>query len=189
MGVPQTQQGLDAEAYLAWEATQADRHEYVAGEVFAMVGARLSHNTVALNIAFALRSKLKGSPCRVYALEAKLRVETSDAFFYPDVVVSCDARDRAGEDRFLSHPVLVVEVLSESTAAYDRGQKFACYRQLADLQEVVIVDIDARRVECFRRDEGGHWVLHEFDGSATAEFASVGLMLPLAEVFEDVNPS
>jgi Uma2 family endonuclease len=187
MAIPQTKQRFDAEAYLAWEAAQAERHAYLGGEVFAIVGARLSHNLVANNIYSLLRQHLRGGPCRAYTFDAKLRVEAVDAFFYPDVVVSCDARDRAGEDLFLSHPVLVVEVLSESTAAYDRGQKFAAYRQLADLQEVAIVDIDARRVECFRRDASGHWVLHEFAGSDTAEFASVGLALPIAEVFEDVN--
>ncbi len=101
MAVPQTKERLDPEAYLAWEATQTERHEYLAGEVFAMVGARLSHNTVALNITFALRNHFAGGPCRVHALDAKLRIEAVDAFFYPDVVVSCDARDRAGEDRFL----------------------------------------------------------------------------------------
>jgi Uma2 family endonuclease len=146
MAAPQTKQSFDPEAYLAWEATQTERHEYLAGEVFAMVGARLSHNLVANNIYHLLREHIKGGPYRAYTFEAKVRIEAVDAFFYPDVVVSCEAHDRVGEDRFLSHPVLVVEVLSESTAAYDRGQKFAAYRQLVDLQEVVLVDIDARNV-------------------------------------------
>jgi Uma2 family endonuclease len=181
---------LDPEAYLAWEATQAERHECLAGEVFAMLGARLSHNLVANNISTTcFENTSRAAPAAPTLSKRKVRIEAADAFFYPDVVVSCEARDRAGEDRFLSHPVLVVEVLSESAAAFDRGQQFAAYRQLVDLQEVVLVDIDARRVECFRRDAAGHWVLYEFAGSASAEFMSVGLLLPLVNVFEDVNPS
>jgi Uma2 family endonuclease len=81
----------------------------------------------------------------------------------------------------------VVEVLSESTAAYDRGCKFADYRKLDSLREYAVVDIDARRVECFRRDAESHWVLHEFAGDEACQFASIELKMPLAEVFEDVD--
>jgi Uma2 family endonuclease len=117
----------------------------------------------------------------------KLRVAAADASFYPDVMVTCDARDHAA-DRFLEHPVLVVEVLSEATAAFDRGDKFAAYRRLPSLREYAVIDIDARRVECFRRDAANHWVLFEFAGDAACEFASIELSLPLAAVFEDVAP-
>jgi Uma2 family endonuclease len=187
MGHAQPLIRLDFDAYLLWEEQQSEKHEYYAGEVFAMVGARKSHVTVALNLASAFKAHLRGGPCRVYMSDMKLRVAAADASFYPDVMVTCDARDHAAE-RYLEHPLLVVEVLSEATAAFDRGDKFAAYRRLPSLREYAVVDIDARRVECFRRDAADRWVLFEFTGDADCEFATIGLTMPLAAVFEDVAP-
>ncbi len=186
MALPQQKVVFDAAAYLAWEAEQTERNEYVAGEVFAMVGVRQAHNVASGNLYTLLRQALKGSPCRVFIESVKTRVEAADCFFYPDVVVSCDARDRATPD-FLSHPVLVVEVLSDSTAAFDRGNKFAAYRKLVSLQEYVLVDVLARRVEVFRRNAEQHWVLYEFNEGETVEFASLDLRLPMALVLEDTE--
>jgi Uma2 family endonuclease len=103
-------------------------------------------------------------------------------------MVTCDSRDHAAE-RYFEHPVLVVEVLSEATAAFDRGTKFAAYRRLASLREYAMIDIEARRVECFRRDATDHWVLYEFEGeAASCEFASIGFSMPIGAVFEDLTP-
>ncbi len=186
MGHAQALIRLDFDAYLQWEEQQSEKHEYHAGEVFAMVGARKSHVTVAGNLFAAFKAHLRGSPCRAYVADMKLRVAAADASFYPDVMVTCDPRDHAA-DRYLEHPVLVVEVLSEATAAFDRGDKFAAYRRLPSLREYAVIDIDALRVECFRRDAADHWVLFEFVGDAACEFASIELSLPLAAVFEDVS--
>ncbi|SMF96591.1 Endonuclease, Uma2 family (restriction endonuclease fold) [Methylomagnum ishizawai] len=187
MAIPQPIAKLDFEDYLAWETAQAEKHEFVRGEIFAMTGARRSHVAVSLNIAAALKRHLRGGSCRVYMADMKLRVEAADTAFYPDVLVTCDRRDHAAE-LFMRHPSLVVEVLSESTAAYDRGGKFAAYRQLDSLKEYVVVDIEARRVECFRRDAERRWVLYDYSGvDAACEFASLDCWLPLAEVFEDVD--
>ena len=150
----------DAEAYLAWEELQTERHELVDGEVFAMVGARLTHNTIALNAAFFLRQVLKGGPCRVYGLDVKLRPDEQGDFFYPDVVVTSDPRDRQpSEDRFVSHPWLVVEVLSDSTAACDRGRKFEAYRTIDTLTHYLLVEQARPRAELFSKNEQGLWVL------------------------------
>lgn len=187
MGHAQPLIRLDFDAYLQWEEQQSEKHEYYAGEVFAMVGARKSHVTVAGNLFAAFKAQLRGGPCRAYISDMKLHVAAADASFYPDVMVTCDPRDHAA-DRYLEHPLLVVEVLSEATAAFDRGDKFAAYRRMPSLREYAVVDIDARRVECFRRDAADHWVLFEFAGDANCEFASIGLTMPLAAVFEDVEP-
>lgn len=185
MGLPQAAAGFNFEDYLAWEAEQPDKHEFVRGETFAMTGARRVHVTVSGNLFAAFKSHLRGAPCRAYMADMKLRVEAADAIFYPDVMVTCDRRDHAA-DLFLSQPVLVVEVLSESSAAYDRGDKFAEYRKLASLQEYAVVDIDARRVECFRRNPENHWVLYDFADGGDCHFASIDLSLPLTAVFENV---
>ena len=178
---------FDADAYLAWEETQAEKHEFLAGETFAMVGAPREHVIVSLNLAASLKQRLRGTPCQVYIADMKLRVEEADAFFYPDVMVSCDQDDRRA-DLFLSHPTLVAEVLSDSTTAFDRGDKFAAYRRLASLKEYVIVDINALRVECYRRTPDDEWLLHDYTGEENCEFSSLGLIVPLAEIFEDVEP-
>lgn len=182
------QMSFDAAAYLEWEAGQQEKHEYLAGEVFAMVGARREHVVVALNLAAALKQRLRGGPCQAYISDMKLRVETADAFFYPDVMVSCDSRDHSA-GQFLSHPCLIAEVLSESTAAFDRGGKFAAYRSLELLKEYVVVDIPAWRVECFRRTPENDWLLHEYQGEAICRFASLGVELPMAEIFENLAPA
>ena len=187
MGYAQAIATLDFDAFLAWEITQVDKHEFVRGEVFAMGGARRAHVTVALNIATALKSHLRGGPCRAYVSDMKLRILEADASFYPDVMVSCDSRDHAAE-QYLQFPTLVVEILSEGTAAFDRGEKFAAYRRVKSLKEYAIVDIDARRVESFRVDASGHWVLHEFSGVGDCELASVQCAIPLAAVFENADP-
>ncbi len=172
MGLPQSLPRFDADTYLAWEAGQADKSECFQGEIFAMVGVRREHATVALNIGAALREHLRKTPCLPFVSDMKLRVATVDAFFYPDVMVTCDARDRHA-DLFVEHPKLIVEVLSESTAAYDRGTKFASYRQITELQEFVLIDIPAR--------------LHDYAGEPACRFDSVQLTLSLDTVFEDVQ--
>jgi Uma2 family endonuclease len=186
MGLPQPDLHLDSEAYLEWEKTQAEKHEYLDGQVFAMVGARDAHVTTAGNIFALLRQHLRGGPCRVYISDMKLRMEVANAFFYPDVFVTCDPRDRA-EDTYKRFPLLVVEVLSDSTAGYDRGRKFAVYRQVESLQEYAIIDPDTFTVDCFHRDESGHWVLYAFADEDTVEFRSVDFKAPLSSVFEDVE--
>ena len=186
MALPKLNSGFDAAAYLAWEETQADRNEYIAGEVFAMVGVRQSHNVATLNLATILRRELKGSPCRVFVESVKTRVEAADCFFYPDVAVTCDARDRQTPD-YISHPILIVEVLSESTAAFDRGAKFAAYRKLESLQEYLLVDVAAQCVEIFRRNPENHWVLYDYDAADTLEIAALALRVAMSEVLDDTQ--
>ncbi len=185
---PALQTTFDAEAYLAWEERQVEKHEYIAGEVFAMAGARREHAVVSLNLAAAFKQRLRGGPCQAYVADLKLRVEAADAFFYPDVVVSCDPRDHAA-GQFIAHPTLIVEVLSESTAAFDRGNKFAAYRSLPSLREYVLVDIEARRLETFRRTPENDWLFHEsLSGCGECFFPALNVSIPFEEIFENVVP-
>ncbi|MBW7901621.1 MAG: Uma2 family endonuclease [Rhodocyclaceae bacterium] len=186
MALPQATTKFDAAAYLAWEAEQPERNEYMAGEVFAMVGVRQSHNVATLNLASFLRTELKGSPCRVFIESVKTRIEAADCFFYPDVLVTCDPRDRATPD-YVSHPLLVVEVLSESTAGFDRGDKFAAYRKLESLQEYALVDVAAKRIDVFRRDPQNHWVLYDYGPGESIELSSLSLNVPVDLVLEDTE--
>jgi Uma2 family endonuclease len=171
--------------FLAWENDQPERHEYFRGETFGMVGARRVHGLIGGNLFAALKSHLKGSPCRAFFEGMKLQA-ADDAMFYPDVFVTCDPQDLK-TDMVFRHPMLVIEVLSDSTAAYDRGLKFAAYRQIATLKEYVLVDPDTRRVEVFRRNERDLFELHDQSGLAEMVLASVDLRLPMAEVFDGVD--
>lgn len=188
MNSPAEQIAFDAEHYLAWEEEQDEKHEYVRSEVFAMVGARRNHVVVAGNLFAAFKQRLRGGPCQAYISDLKLRVEAADAFFYPDVMVSCDNRDHAAT-RFIEHPTLIVEVLSDSTAAFDRGDKFAAYRTLPTLQEYILVDIPSRRVESFRRATDQEWLFHPYPADAgECRIACLDLSLSHDEIFENVSP-
>ncbi len=181
---------MTAEEYLAWEEQQETKHEFYQGivyEVYAMAGARDAHVTVSLNVASLFKSHLRGTPCRTYIAAMKLKAAEADEYFYPDVFVTCDERDRASEYH-KSHPKLIVEVLSPPTAGFDRGGKFAAYRKIPELQEYAVVDASRRAVDLFRKDGSGHWVLWPSEGLEAVEFASIGLSASLADIFEDVEP-
>ncbi len=176
---------LTLEEFLLWENEQPERHEFHRGEVFAMVGARRVHGLVVRNLTVALFHALKGSPCEVFAEGMKVK-PADDTILYPDLFVTCDAADLRTEMIF-SAPMLVIEVLSPSTQAYDRSHKFALYRQLASFKEYTLVDPDTRRVEAFRLQPNGDWTFHDLSGSEHLTFASIGCEVPLAEVFGGID--
>jgi Uma2 family endonuclease len=140
--------------YLAREETAPVRHEYVAGQVYAMTGGTMRHNRIAFNVARVLADRLDGTPCQVFINDVKLHVQAADSVYYPDVFVVCDAGVAAGE-RVAHDAVLVVEVLSDSTAATDRREKLAAYRKLPGLRAYWIVSQDEQRVEVYGRDAAG----------------------------------
>ena len=185
MGHAAPQAIFPAAEYLAWEAAQLDRHEYIDGEVFAMAGAEDRHVTVAMNLAFALRQHLAGSPCRTFMSDMRLHVAAANSYFYPDVLVTCSALDLASP-LVKTEPKLIAEVLSPGTAAYDRGLKFSHYRSLSSLQEYVLIDLDTRSTDCFRKRDDGLWVLHPFVRGEPVSLASVALELTAAQLFAEV---
>jgi len=138
-------------------------------------------------VYMALRQHLRGSPCRVYAADVKLRVEAADCYFYPDVMVTCSSADLG--DRLIKRgPLLVVEVLSPSTAAFDRGDKFADYRQLPDLREYLLVDVVRQRCELYRKGADGLWVLHPGGTGEGVQLASVDLAISADALWADLEP-
>ena len=176
---------FSAADYLLWEATQTVRHEFIDGEVFALAGAEDRHMTVGGNLYMALRQHLGGSPCRTFISDMKLHVAAANQYFYPDVMVTCSDQDKASP-LVKAEPKLLVEVLSPSTAAYDRGLKFSCYRALPSLQEYALIDLDRRATDCYRKGADGLWVLHPFAGGETVELASVVLTISAATLFAEV---
>ena len=171
--------------YLAWEPAQLERHEFLDGDVFATAGAEDRHVTVSMNVAFALRQHLSGSPCRTFMSDMRLHVAAVKGYFYPDVLVTCSALDLASS-MVKTEPKLIVEVLSTSTAAYDRGLKFSHYRHLASLEEYVLIDLDSRATDCYRKGADGLWVLHPFACGELVSLACVALELSAAQLFAEV---
>lgn len=185
MALPAEHFVMDRQAFLEWESTQTEKHDYWKGEVFAMTGARQVHVNITGNCFTLLKNHLRGTGCRAYMSDMQLEVQSADAIFYPDVFVSCDHDDLAA-DRVLHHPKAIIEVLSESTAAYDRGHKFATYRGISSLQEFVIIDPDQRTIEIYRRTEENDWLLATNDSARGLILKSLEFEAELAAVFEDV---
>ena len=178
---------LTPEEYLQLEATSDIKHEYIDGEVYAMAGATDVHVTIAGNIFALLLSHLRGSGCRVYISDLKVRIEAKNRFYYPDVLVTCEDRDRENST-FKQFPNLIIEVLSDSTEAFDRGDKFADYQSLPSLQEYVLVNAKKARIECFRRTQEGLWLLQFYElKDSQFELTSVDFTAKISDVYEEVE--
>ena len=177
---------LTPEQYLEWEKHQELKHEYIHGQVFAMAGASNAHVAIALNLASALRNDLRGGACRVFISDMKVQVQDNGPFYYPDILVTCDLGDRSA-DYVMRYPRLIVEVLSPSTEAFDRGHKFTDYRKLETLQEYVLIDTQRVSVECFRRNAEGRWVLYPYAEAEEVQLASLDFRCPISTLYEEVE--
>jgi Uma2 family endonuclease len=183
MGVPAER--LSLSAFFDWENSQADRHEYIQGEVFAMTGARRTHGEVVGNLFSALKIHLRGRPCRAYMDGMKLQI-ADDTVFYPDIFVTCDPRDLRTEIIF-RNPKVVVEVLSPSTAAFDQGLKFAHYRRIVGLSEYVLIDPDTKAITVFRRNAEGNFVLDDQSAEQEIKLASLDFSMLVSDLFEGLE--
>ncbi len=181
---------ISPEEYLVMEAVSPVKHEYFNGEIFQMAGASFFHNLLTMNISGLLFSRIDKKQCSVVQSEMRLKIEGSGLFTYPDVMVVCGRPELVkikGLDSLLN-PVLIVEVLSPSTEAYDKGDKFDHYRTLGSLQEYVLVWQDKKRVARYRRLKDGSWLLNDFIGeSADIELTSVGCTLTVDEIYDKVE--
>ncbi|MEA5582206.1 Uma2 family endonuclease [Nodularia harveyana UHCC-0300] len=174
------------EEYLELEEQSDIKHEYIDGYIYAMAGALDSHVTIAGNLFALLRNHVRGSGCRVYIADMKARIESLNRFYYPDVMVTCDQRDQE-TPAYKRFPNLIVEVLSDSTEAFDRGDKFADYQLLETLKEYVLINQKRQRVECFRRNEQGLWVLQSYTAEQKSfQFNSIDFQATMTELYEDV---
>jgi Uma2 family endonuclease len=175
---------MSAEEYLAWEPTQEERYEYWDGEVVAISGQSRNHNRITINF-FKLLDDSLNLPYEIYIIDVKVKVQPGKNYFYPDVVVTCDDRDN--DPQLVQFPALIIEVLSPSTEAVDRGIKFAKYRQFSTLQEYVLVQAEQPGVEMFRRNQQGQWVLSEYGLGNLLQLESVNLEIAIADLYRQVQ--
>jgi Uma2 family endonuclease len=184
---------MTPQEYLEWEEQQPIKYDYINGEVFAMTGGTLPHNSIALNLASALKNHLRGKGCKVFMADAKVGISQNGPFHYPDVMVSCDPRDRKAR-KVIYYPCLIVEVLSPATEAFDRGKKFRHYREIATFKEYVLIEADRLNVECYRINEKGKWELTAYspdsitaDGTEVeVDLSSVDFCCSMSLLYEDV---
>jgi len=175
--------------YLAGEEAAEFRSEFVGGEVVAMVGGSFRHNRIIHNLHLAIGNQLRGGPCGMMSQAMKVRASASDDVLYPDVVVYCgepSIERRKGE--VLLNPTLLIEVLSPSSADYDRGTKWDCYRTIPSLQEYLVLWQEKPAAERFTRQGDGFWLLSETQGlDAEIRLESIGVQLRLSEAYDGVR--
>lgn len=172
------------EEYLAWEREQPTRHELHDGEVFAMAGASFEHNQIVINVGAELRAALRDRPCRVCASDLRVKVPATGLYTYPDASVVCGRAEL--EDKHLDtllNPVVLIEVLSESTADYDRGTKFTHYRTIPSFRDYVLVSSDRILIEHHARNPDGSWTLREHRAGERFRLDSVGCELAVDEIY------
>lgn len=176
-----------SQEYLDLERKAEFKSEYYQGEIFAMAGASTKHNIIVINIIAGLINKLAGKNCRPFGSDMRVHIPENSLFTYPDVSVVCGKFELLGDDNLLNTK-LIVEVLSPSTANYDRGGKFALYRSIESLQEYALVEQDIRRVEIFRKNSAHRWELFEFvERDSSVEFTSVDCLLSFEEIYADID--
>ena len=188
MPLPRTEQRLSETEYLKIERRAEFKSEFFAGEMFAMAGGSPQHSLKATNLARELGNRLRGGPCVAYNADLRLKIEATGLFTYPDLSVVGGALElAAGTNDTIVNPTLLVEVLSESTEAYDRGKKFEHYRQLSTLREYLLVSQMEPRLEQFVR-QTDCWTFDEVTGAeAEIKLPSLGIVLSLAEIFANVS--
>ncbi|MDY7014200.1 MAG: Uma2 family endonuclease [Cyanobacteriota bacterium] len=186
MTLSQNYSYLSPEAYLEAEKNSPQKHEYIQGQIYAMAGASDAHVTITANVVALLRNHIRGTNCRVYMTDMKAKIESLNIFYYPDVMVTCDQRDR-NFDYYKRYPCLIVEVLSDTTEAFDRGDKFADYSELETLTEYVLINQKRLRVERFCRDAAGQWILYRYKEGDELNLESIDFRCPVAAVYEDVS--
>jgi Uma2 family endonuclease len=179
------------EEYLALERKAQYKSEYINGQIYAMSGASREHNLIAVNVVGEIRSQFRGRTCEAYTSDMRVQVSPGGTYTYPDVVAVCgEPRFEDAEVDTLTNPTVIVEVLSPTTEAYDRGEKFRHYRRLESLAEYVLIAQDKVQVEHYARhgDKGEQWVLTEIsDLAGTLDLTSIGCGLALADIYDKIT--
>jgi len=178
-------QKFTPEEYLDWEEEQQIKHEYLGGQVYAMSGGTVNHGRIAANFIIIFGNHLRGSGCRVQTSDVKVEIPKFREYVYPDVSVTCDERDKTAT-KSISHPCLIVEVLSPSTEGYDRGGKFKLYQRSESLQDYVLVNAEKMEVDLYRKNEQGKWEIINYELENLVELQSVNLTFAIEQIYDGI---
>jgi Uma2 family endonuclease len=186
IAVPSHSTKLTPAEYFAWEEQQLCRHEYINGEVYAMSGGTQNHSRIALKFAALLDNHLTDNVCRVFNSDCRVNLVGTNDYTYPDASVSRDRQDKT-TTQYITYPCLIVEVLSESTEAYDRGNKFFRYRQNPQLQDYVLVSSQEIAIDLYRKGSTGQWEIVNYRAGEVVELQSVNLSFPIEQVYRGID--
>jgi Uma2 family endonuclease len=173
------------EEYFAWEEKQLEKHELIDGHVYAMSGDTQNHSSIAINFLLSIKSHLRGNQCKVFNSDLKVNILNTRNYTYPDLSVTCDRRDNSSP-QYITYPCLIVEVLSDSTEAYDRGKKFEKYRRNPNLIDYVLVSSDEMAIDIYHKNNAGDWLILSYRSGDRVELKSIGLSLPIEQFYEEI---
>jgi Uma2 family endonuclease len=174
------------EEYFAWEELQLEKHEYIEGEVYAMTGGSINHGRISIRFTSLFESHLSDRGCITGNSDIRVNILETDDYTYPDASVTCDERDKSSS-KYITYPCTIVEVLSDSTEAYDRGEKFYRYRRNPILQEYVLVNTKTMAIDLYRKNSAGEWVIINYRGGELVELASINLSFPIEQIYRGIN--
>jgi len=177
---------LTPEDYLIWEAQQPDKHEYINGQIYAMGGGSKNHSLIAVRLLTALANHLGNGPCEVGNSDLCVKIADLPHYTYPDLSVTCDRRDQT-TTQYIRYPCLIVEVLSPTTEAYDRGGKFRLYRQNPVLVDYLLVSSTQLEIDLYHKNEAGNWLIFNYQAGDIVELKSVGLSFPVEQIYRGLN--
>ncbi len=173
--------------YLEIERISPIKHEYIQGQVLAMAGASKAHAIITGNLSALLVNHFRGKGCIAYATDMKVRLPSLNLFYYPDLVVTCDRRDLIADQDFVLYPKLIIEVLSDSTEAFDRGDKFADYKLIPELEEYLLIHQQQILIEQFSRQSSDLWVPRIYRAGDKIEFSSIEFSCDISTLYENIS--
>ncbi|MBX3257028.1 MAG: Uma2 family endonuclease [Chitinophagaceae bacterium] len=182
-------QKFTIEEYLTMEEVATEKHEYYKGEVFALSGAKLPHNTIVRNLLIGLGIKLNGKKCQPFGSDQRIHIEANTLFTYPDISIICGEPETLNDDNWnVLNPAVIIEILSPSTKNYDRGEKFKLYRDIPTLKEYILVDSESMHIEKFRLNESNHWELEECGSAEEILYIrTINENIPVAAIYAGVK--
>ncbi len=186
MATQPTPMRMNVEDYFVLDSNSSEsRYEFIDGYVYMLAGGTADHAIISANVIRALGNMLSNGTCNVYTSDMKVRI-SEKRYVYPDISVSCDSRDRGKIDT-LHHPHLVIEILSPSTEAYDRGMKSSYYRACTSIQEYVLIDTQRQAVEVYRRNQAPFWQFSAFEGGDQVKLTSLDISIPISAIYKNIE--
>ena len=177
---------LTPEEYFAWESQQLEKHELINGQVYAMTGGSINHGRIAIKLTALFDAHLEGSGCITGNSDIKVKIVESEDYTYPDASVTCDERDKT-TTQYITYPCLIVEVLSKSTEAYDRGGKFRMYQNNPVLKDYLLVSSTSIEIDLYHKNDAGQWMIINYGAGDTIELKSINLSFPIEQVYRGLT--
>ena len=177
---------LTPEEYFTWEEQQLEKHELIDGQVYAMTGGSVNHSRIAIRFATMVDTHLDASSCITGNSDLRVNIVGTNNYTYPDISVTCDDRDKT-TTQYITYPCLIIEVLSKTTEAYDRGGKFRMYQNNPVLKDYLLVSSTAMEIDLYHKNDAGQWMIINYGEGDTIELKSINLSFPIEQIYRGLN--